>query len=150
MEQVIESSLVDVFNTPLEAGLRSLILLNSYHPNFIDFETIVKLDYVIVYSKDFGGASNLHPSVPNRKGELIIRRDLVRDGLNMMKRLGLIDGLYDEKGIRYSVTGDAEPLLRLMKSKYTQKLKTNAVWCVDQLEHNGCEYFNNLIMDLEL
>jgi hypothetical protein len=145
MDQV-EST--DVFNTVLEAGLRNVILLNEYYPNSLGFEQLSKLDYVLVYSKDFGGPDNLHPSVPNRKGELAVRREIVRDGLGLMKRFGLINVLCDEEGIYYSVTGDAEPFIKLMKSEYSLTLKSNAKWCVDQLHKRSFQYFNNIFMDV--
>ncbi|MFT5295741.1 MAG: hypothetical protein ACI9YH_001757 [Colwellia sp.] len=139
---------IDVFNTALEAGLRSVILLNEYYPKPIDFEGIVKLDYVLVYSKDFGGPESLHPSVPNRKGELAIRRELVRDGLGLMKRFGLIKILCESEGIFYSVSGDAEPFIKLMKSEYSMTLKNNAEWCVAQLNQSSFQYFNRIFMDV--
>lgn len=145
MEQVAS---IDVFNTSLEAGLRSVILLNEYYPSSIDFEEIVKLDYVLVYSKDFGGPDSLHPSVPNRKGELVVRRQLVRDGLGLMKRFGLINILCENEGVYYSVTGDAEPFIKLMRSEYSVTLKNNAIWCVGQLRKNGFQYFNSVFMDV--
>jgi len=145
MEQVVSTS---VFNTSLEAGLRSVILLNEYYPESVDFEEIVKLDYVLVYSEDFGGPESLHPAVPNRKGELIVRRELVRDGLGLMKRFGLISTTCENDGIYYSVTGDAEPFIKLMRSEYSVTLKKNAKWCVSQLSKNGLQFFNNVFMDV--
>jgi len=139
---------INVFNTALEAGLRSAILLNEHYPTPIGFEEIVKLDYVLVYSKDFDGPVSLHPSIPNRKGELAVRRKLVRDGLALMKRFGLINVLCEKEGIYYSVTGDAEPFIKLMKSEYSMTLKNNAKWCVDQLNHSGFQYFNRIFMDV--
>jgi hypothetical protein len=146
MEEV--ESIINVFNTPLEAGLRSVILLNERYPTPIDFEEIVKLDYVLVYSKDFGGPKSLHPSIPNRKGELAIRRELVRDGLGLMKRFGLINVFCEKEGVYYSVTGDANPFIKLMKSEYNMTLKSNAKWCVDQLSQSGFQYFNTIFMDV--
>ena len=139
---------IDVFNTVLEAGLRSVILLNEYYPTPIGFEEIVKLDYVLVYSKDFNGPKSLHPCIPNRKGELAVRRKLVRDGLALMKRFGLINVLCEKEAIYYSVTGDAKPLIKLMKSEYSMSLKNNAKWCVGQLNHSGFQYFNKIFMDV--
>ncbi len=147
MEQVESITTKAVFNTSLEAGIRSMILLNEHYPTSLDFEEIVKLDYVLVYSKDFGGPESLHPPIPNRKGELAVRRELIRDGLGLMKRFGLINVLCEKEGIYYSVTGDAEPFIKLMKSEYSLMLKKNAKWCVEQLNHRGFQYFNNIFMD---
>lgn len=138
----------DVFNTTLEAGLRTVILLNENYPLSIDFEEIVKLDYILVYAEDFDGPESLHPSVPNKKGELAVRRGLVREGLGLMKRFGLINILCEKKGIYYSVTEDAEPFIKLLKSDYTLKLKKNAEWCVGELSENGFQRFNSVFMDL--
>ncbi len=145
MEQVETAG---VFNTVLEAGLRSVILLNEYYPTPIGFEEIVKLDYVLIYSEDFGGPNSLHPSVPNRKGELVVRRELVRDGLCLMKRFGLINVNCQKEGIYYSVTGDAEPFIKLMKSEYSLTLKHNAKWCVEQLNQSSFQYFNQFFMGI--
>jgi hypothetical protein len=139
---------IAVFNNYLEAGLRTVILLNEYYPESIDFENIVKLDYILVNSRDFDGPESLHPHTSNRKGEIFVRRDLVRDGLGLMKRLNLINVICNEQGIYYSVTGDVEPFIKLMKTEYSNRLQNNAKWCASQTNQYGFQCFNSYFMDL--
>ena len=73
------------FNTALENGLRSLFILDAIFPAFRDLQRIVYYDYLAVHSSDIiNGPTSLHPAVPHRSGEWLVRHKLVLDGLNLM------------------------------------------------------------------
>ena len=123
-----------IFNTNVEAGLRSITLLNAIYPKPMDFDVLLKFDFILIYSGDFEGPASLHPKLPNTKGELAVRRNLVREGISLMKRFGMIQATCKKGGIFYSATEEVEPFLRLMKSEYTEKLKENSIWCANNIE----------------
>ena len=59
-----------VFNSPVELGLRALMLLAESHPKPLDIQRLVILDYLLVHSGDLeGGPESLHPPSPLRAGE---------------------------------------------------------------------------------
>ena len=69
----VAASVPRVFNTPLEAGLRTLFLMSTGRRSF-DFQRLIYLDYILVHSGDLGGAESIHPQAPGQLGELLGRR----------------------------------------------------------------------------
>lgn len=64
----------EVFNTPFELGLRMVFLLNALHPRKADLQTLMYLDYAVIYTGDLNGPPSLHTPVPLRGAEYISRR----------------------------------------------------------------------------
>ena len=126
-----------VFNSSLEAGMRAIAFLDTYHPKSLDFEQLMKVDYILVNSADFGGPASLHPEIPNRQGELSSRREVVRTGIELMKRFGLIEVKLTNRGIYYKTTEEAEPYLDLMRQKYSLALRDIAAWLTEEISQFG-------------
>lgn len=126
-----------VFNSDLEAGVRAIIALNAIYPKSVDFESLIKVDFIIINSRDFGGPESIHPSTPNRIGEISSRRETIRSGLNLMRRFGMIEVDLSNTGVNYSATNNVQPYLRLMKSYYSKSLLISAEWISKELEENG-------------
>ncbi|WP_424450059.1 ABC-three component system middle component 2 [Pseudodesulfovibrio tunisiensis] len=120
-----------VFNSPFEAGMRSLVVLNATYPNSIDLHRILQFEYLIVHSADIGGPESLHPPVPLRSGELLVRRGLIESGLQLMLSRGLIDRVLGENGIEYMATDSSEPFIRSLSSPYILKLVGRAEWVAE-------------------
>lgn len=72
------------FNSPLETGLRALAMLVSAYPNSFDLQRLADFDYIIVHSGDLDGPASMHPPLPLRASELIVRREIVNAGLALM------------------------------------------------------------------
>ena len=68
------------FNSYLETGVRSLIILVVAFPTLFDLQRLVEMDYLVVHSGDIGGPKSLHAALPLRVGELLIRRGLIENG----------------------------------------------------------------------
>jgi hypothetical protein len=67
-----------LFNTPLECGFRLAIILDAVSGE-PDLQRLVSYDYLLVHSGDVeGGPASLHPAVPFRGTELLVKRELVR------------------------------------------------------------------------
>ncbi|HHY0363467.1 TPA: ABC-three component system middle component 2, partial [Vibrio cholerae] len=98
-----------------------------------------------VNSSDFGGPESLHPETPNRQGELSSRREVVRDGLELMKRFGLIEIELNSHGVFYKVTEEAEPYLCLMRERYSLNLKKIANWLSDEVKVFGFKRLNMIV-----
>ena len=73
------------FNTPLECGLRMLFVLNAAGERRSDLQRLVSYDYLLVHSGDVDdGPESLHPPVPFRGTEVLVKRGLISAGLNQM------------------------------------------------------------------
>lgn len=120
-----------LFNSALETGVRTVFVLDASHPRPLDLLQLTWLDYLVVHTGDIGGPPSLHPDVPARMGELLVRRHLVQDGLNLVRRLHLVDATFDPSGIRYRASDAAPSFIELMRASYSQDLKTRAKWLMD-------------------
>lgn len=121
------------FNTPLESGLRSLVLLTEAFPEFYDLQRLVFFDYLIVHSADAPeGPTSLHPGTPHRSGEVLVRRGIVEDGLTFLLDRGLVEQRFEARGILYGATEYASPFLDCLRAPYTVSLKERAKWVVQK------------------
>tara|TARA_B110001469_G_scaffold100262_1_gene97530 strand:- start:2735 stop:3217 length:483 start_codon:yes stop_codon:yes gene_type:complete len=126
------SSPTSPFNSPLETGIRSLVILVAAHPQALDLQRLVEMDYLTVHSADASGPKSLHTPIPMRAGELLIRRKLIEDGLLLMCSRKLIDRLTDSSGINYIASETAAPFINNLKSTYIIKLMDRAKWTIEE------------------
>ncbi|MFL5844348.1 MAG: ABC-three component system middle component 2 [Solirubrobacteraceae bacterium] len=121
-----------VFNTPLESGLRSLFLLAAAGTRGYDTQSLVYLDYMLVHSTDVGGPASLHPESPTRRGELLVRRQLVGEGLDLMRSRDLIAQRFLKSGIVHSATAAGRFVADQFDSAYAVGLRERAKWVIAQ------------------
>ena len=131
----------DLFNSPLEAGIRAVTVLEMLRPLELDLAEMVLLDHVLVHSGDLGGPPSLHPDLPGRKGELLVRRRLVEASLNLMQRFHLVGRRVSDDGLTYHATDEAAGYVELLESAYSERLKTCASWVRDEMGARGKEVF---------
>ena len=79
-EKDMTESKTGVFNSALETGVRTLTVLVASYPKTHDLGRLVQYDYLTVHSADAGGPPSLHPPLPLRSGELLVRRGLIEEG----------------------------------------------------------------------
>ena len=120
------------FNSPLEAGLRAVSILAAVVPQAFDLQRLVTLDYLLVHSGDIGGPSSLHPDLPMRSGELLVRRQLVETGLLLMVSRDLVVRHIGKDGISYSAHDMAGIFLDSLASEYTKSLRERAEWLAEE------------------
>jgi hypothetical protein len=122
---------VQLFNQPVEVGIRVLILLQEIHPRGCDFQRMIYYDYLMVHSGDVeGGPPSLHPATPHRSCEILVRRKLMQAALSVLqsKRLAKIE--FGGSGITYSCTDLSGRFLEYFSSTYAMQLKEKAKWVV--------------------
>lgn len=119
------------FNTPLEAGLRTLFVLAAAGRRSFDGQRLVYFDYMLVHSGDLGGAKSLHPTAPAQKGELLVRRQLVQSGLALMRSRELVERRFATTGIVYSSTSAGRHVVDQFDSAYADELRKRAGWVVE-------------------
>ncbi|MFV8248701.1 ABC-three component system middle component 2 [Bdellovibrio bacteriovorus] len=128
---------IENFDRSFEAGVRSVVLLNAMYPKSCDIDLLIWLDHLVVYTEEIGGPTNLHPSVPQKNAELIVRRDVVTSGVAIMRNLNLIVPLVNEFGISYISNDIAFNFVELLQSDYANKLIARSKWIVDQYIPKG-------------
>lgn len=142
MENLIEKSL---FNSPLEVGFRSLILLDVFYPKKMDLTYLTWFDHLIVNTADFGGEVSLHPKIPFRIGEILVRRKLVQDGLELMQSLNLISIINDKSGFSYQASDESNFIVDLISSEYGVELKDRATWIFNNFSDLSHDEINRII-----
>lgn len=135
-----------LFNGPVEIGIRCLVILNAAYPRLYDINELVWLDHLIVHSADIGGPPSMHPKLPQRTGEVLVRRSLVQEGLSLMHRLGLISIKPSDTGVYYQATDDAQPLVNLLSTEYSKSLKSRAQWLEDFMAPMSAAEIKDLIL----
>lgn len=145
MTSIREGESASLFNSPLETGIRALIILDAAYPKSFDLTKLTWFDHLVVHTGDIDGPASLHPNLPQRSGEILVRRRLIEDSLTLMRRLHLVATITDERGIAYQATDEAYPLIKLMRAGYTTELKIRAKWLVENICPRGDEAIHNLI-----
>jgi hypothetical protein len=116
------------FNSPLETGIRSLEILVAAHPDSFDLQRLVAFDYLVVHTGDIEGPESLHPALPMRSTEILVRRGLVERGLLLMISRGLIERQATPDGVYYRAGEFAGTFLASLTSPYLIALRERAVW----------------------
>lgn len=116
------------FNTSLETGLRALYVLSAAHPGKFDLQRLIYYDYLLVHSADPEGPPSLHPAVPHRSGEMLVRRQLLTLGLDLMFSKELVVKTFNPSGIVFSASELTDPFLAHLNSPYARRLKQLAEW----------------------
>jgi len=120
-----------LFNSTLETSVRTLTVLDAMSGRTCDLTLLTWLDYLVVHTGDVGGPASLHPPLPYRTGELLVRRPAIERGLVMLRRLRLVDLVTDADGMGYYATEDAYSLIRMMRSTYAGALRSRAAWLAE-------------------
>lgn len=108
-----------VFGTPLEVGFRLLFLLSASDRRALDQQRLTYFDYIVVHSKDLGGAESIHPATPRQKSELLVKRTIVNDGLNLLISRDLIERRFAAKRHRLPGNQARKACLRIPSSRTT-------------------------------
>lgn len=122
-----------LFNSALETGVRAVIVLNAYYPKALGIEGLILMDHLAVHTADVGGPASLHVSVPHRGGELLIRKPIIEQGVNFMRRIGLINMIVRHDGFFYQASENSQPFVRLLKTKYNLDLIKRASWLAENI-----------------
>lgn len=122
-----------LFNTPLECGFRLLFALDACRPNSADLQRLISYDYLLVHSGDIaGGPPSLHPPVPFRGSEWVVKRDLVRAGLGLVFARDLVAKVLTPNGILFAGSELTSSFVALLKTNYAASLRIRAQWLSEE------------------
>ncbi|ABC28821.1 putative threonine efflux protein [Hahella chejuensis KCTC 2396] len=136
---------VTVFNSALETGVRSLVILTANFPDALDLQRLVDFDYLVVHSGDVGGPESLHPPLPMREGELLVRRRIIESGLSLMMSRGLITRIAHAEGIVYQASDYAKPFVDSLATPYMLLLIEKANWVATTFSNMDTSELHKLI-----
>ncbi|KQS78816.1 hypothetical protein ASG25_09250 [Rhizobium sp. Leaf384] len=124
-----------LFNTPVECGFRLLFILSASMPALFDVQRLISYDYLIVHSGDVDASRpSLHPAVPNRGAEWVVKRQVVDTGLSLMCARELVVRNMTDRGIYYSASDLTAAFVGLMKTSYAEGLRDRAKWVSDRFD----------------
>ena len=126
------SSATSPFNTPLETGIRLVILLVEAYPRAFSLDHLVMLDHVLVHTGDFGGPASVHPASPYRIAEPYVRRELVQRSLVLFRSRELINEIPTNEGFVWQAGDPAAPFVETLITKYHQALRGRAHWTIEK------------------
>jgi hypothetical protein len=121
-------------NSPLEVGVRSLMILTEAYPTHLDVTRLVLLDHGLLHSADLGGPESLHPPLPDRVAELGIKRTAIEQGLQVMLRAGLVQMTTSPGGIQFVASDSANSFIDVLDSSYAASLHDRARWVLSRFE----------------
>lgn len=145
MEDISHSE--SLFHSPVETGVRATVILNAVYPKMYDLATLVLLDHLVVHTDDINGPESMHPKLPHRSGEILVRRHVIEKGIALMRRLGLICATPSKEGIYYQATENAYPFVKLLRTEYSKRLKDRADWLADYVSNMDLEAFNKIVVE---
>ncbi len=99
------------FNSPIEYGLRCILILEAFYPTKLDLQDLVYYDYLLIHSADAGGPESVHPATPHRTTEITIKRDILEKSLFLMYSKNIINIEYSTEGILYSGNEETSPFI---------------------------------------
>lgn len=120
----------ELFNSDVEVGMRALLIINNIKGS-IDLDRLLVYDYLCLHSYDFGGPKSLHPAIPNRNVELVIKRERLSKGLKLLIAKELIKVNLLKKGIYYSKNKLTSSFLGYVKSPYRYDYEIRSKWVID-------------------
>lgn len=140
--------MINPFNTPLEVGIRIIIILAKTFPAKFDLQHLVYFDYFAVHSADVDGPVSLHVNSPYRSGELSIRRELIERGLLLMMTRDLVKRHNTSEGFLYSATEQTFAFIELMSSQYILQLKERVEWVIENYSEHTLEQLKEIEYEL--
>jgi hypothetical protein len=127
---VPEGKAVNALNSPIEVGVRALVLLAESHPEPLDVAQLVVLDHVLLHTGEFDGPPSIHPGLPAQSGELGMKRVLLEQALLVLMRAGLAVVQDGEEGLRYAATEQGPVFVDVLEAPYVDELRQRADWVV--------------------
>jgi len=148
MAKIVTPQKPTTFNSPLEAGLRAVVLLGAAYPRSYDLQHLVGMDYLLVHTGDIGGPASLHPPAPMQSSELLVRRSLIDRAMMLMMTRELIDRTIGTDGIKYIAGENAGTFLSSLDSDYITDLKERAAWLIENYGNTNETEFRSTMRKL--
>lgn len=111
-----------IFNSPFEAGLRSLLVLYTMQPKTATVDRITAYDFITIYSSDFEiTEQSLHGNNHFNFSELASKRNSCDQGLKEFALNGLISVHRNKQGFTYGINNTGKAYVESLSSDYAQQ-----------------------------
>ena len=137
-----------VFNSPYELGLRMVYLLSAIGADGADLQKLVLLDYAVIYSGDLDGPPSLHTPVPFRGNEMLTRRALIEQGLQLMSTRGLVDARLTANGVIFNSGPSSRALTGSVSAPYCRQLEARCEWAAKKFASRDSIALTQIFNDL--
>lgn len=135
-----------LFNTPLEISLRLLVLLSKSKSTHFDLDRLVIFDYLILHGNDIDKTQkSLHPALPHRGKEVILKRKSIKKGIDILLSRGLISQIHSKDGIYYCSNQNTILFVELLESEYYMRLTENIEFINSKYSHVNTSTLTSLI-----
>ncbi len=123
----------ELYNTPFESGLRTLLILFSDDSNGMTIDRIVAYDFMTIYGGELGISEiNLHGINHYSFSELSTKRTICSEGIKAFVLDGLITIKQSKKGFIYSLTTEGKRYVEKLESNY----KTQFLRIINEVRDN--------------
>lgn len=110
----------NLFNTPFEMELRSLLLLSVLGESPVSIDRVVILDFISCYGADFElAAINLHGNNRVKFGEISNRRSLLKEAIKTLVVKGMVDVTVD-RGYLFSISDVGKKYVDKFECEYSE------------------------------
>lgn len=123
-----------LYNTPLEIGIRSLIILYTNKAP-MDVDRLMYFDYLCLHTRDIDGPESLHAPIPNRGVQVYSKRELIRKGISVLVSKELIDVAPDETGFCFQINEAGIKFLSFFQTTYFVELVERAFWVANKFSN---------------
>jgi hypothetical protein len=138
---------ISVFNNVVEVGLRISIVLKTIYPATIDIERLNYVDYFSLHSSDVGGEESLHSPVPNRFGELSVKREIIQQSLNFLILKGLAERKYIDSGIEYIASDLTELFIENLHESYSLNYSNRVSWVIKKFNNQSIKDIRDFVQE---
>lgn len=129
---------VQIFNSPLEVGLRAVFILSSVKED-VSLQKLVYLDFLLTKEMSKGREFlKVNDSVDQ------LRRNLISQGLDLMLSRGLVVKHFMESGITYGPSDITKPFLSYFESEYARDLRTHLKSISRYLKYSEQQLYDKL------
>lgn len=123
---------IQLFNTPVEIGIRSLIILKAIGSKGSDIDKLMYLDHLSLNTHDIGGEASIHAPIPNRGVQVYARKAIMSKGILILLSKGLIELNATKEGFIYVINNVGVRFLEYFDSEYYKILTSRITWVVNR------------------
>ncbi|EMS71293.1 ABC-three component system middle component 2 [Ruminiclostridium cellobioparum] len=123
-----------ILNSSIEFGLRVTVLLSQFENEALALDKLLTYDYLLTNSGEFSDKyPSLHVETPYRYAKLVVKREVLKEGINLMCENGILDVVLTDEGILYKQNGFTKLFLNNISSKYKHQLEERANWIASEI-----------------
>lgn len=123
-----------LFNSPFEAELRVLLVLENSPMDAISSDMILAIDFVSIYGKEFGiSEENLHGDSSYKYSELASKKELVNIAIKELVLQGLIE-VVSHDGFKYRISEIGLKYISSFNGVYSEIFSDNAKSAFEKYE----------------